>query len=109
MSEATDARDAIEASCVRVFEVDLILSSRRARERGSVSVVKRDLSSERSLWAVECGLMVSRFVELARGEVGREARVEDLLVLLPSEIFDFVVATTGVPVSGDSAWVLEFG
>ena len=38
-----------------------------------------------------------------------EARVEDLLVLLPSEIFDFVVATTGVPVSGDSAWVLEFG
>ena len=23
--------------------------------------------------------------------------------------FDFVVATTGAPVSGDSAWVLEFG
>ena len=56
---------------MRICEVDLILSSRRARERGSVSVVKRDLSSERSLWAVECGLMVSRFVELARGEVGR--------------------------------------
>ena len=29
-----------------------------------------------------------------------EARVEDLLVLLPSEGADFVVATTGVPVSG---------
>jgi len=45
-----------------------------------------------------------------RGErLDGEARVEDLLVLLPSEGADFVVATTGVPVSGDSAWVLEFG
>ena len=51
--------------------MDLILSLRSCLVSGSVSVVKRDLSSERSLWAVECGLMVSRFVELARGEVGR--------------------------------------
>lgn len=38
-----------------------------------------------------------------------EARVEDLLVLLPSEGADFVVATTGVPVGGDGAWGLELG
>ena len=49
---------------------------------GSRSVESLDLSSFSSLWAVECGLMVSRFVELARERLDGEARVEDLLVLL---------------------------
>ena len=45
-----------------------------------------------------------------RGEwIRGEARVEDLLVLLPGEIFDFVVAAAGVPVGGDGAWGLELG
>ena len=56
---------------MRIWEVDLILSSRRAFVSGSRSVESLDLSSFSSLWAVECGLMVSRFVELVRGEVGR--------------------------------------
>lgn len=46
---------------------------------------------------------------LARERLSGETRVEDLLVLLPGEIFDFVVATAGVPVGGDSAWGLELG
>lgn len=45
-----------------------------------------------------------------RGErLNGEARVEEGLVLLPSEGADFVVATTGVPVGGDGAWGLELG
>lgn len=32
-----------------------------------------------------------------------------MLVLLPSEGADFVVAAAGVPVGGDSAWGLELG
>lgn len=44
-------------SRMRICEVDLILSSRSCFVSGSVSEVKRDLSSERSLWAVECGDM----------------------------------------------------
>ena len=55
------------------------------------------------------GSWVSRFVGLARERISGEARVEDLLVLLPGEIFDFVVAAAGVPVGGDGAWGLELG
>ena len=76
---------------------------------GSRSWVKRVLSSFSSLWAVECGDIGLVLWDWRGERLNGEARVEDLLVLLPGEIFDFIVATAGVPVSGDSAWVLEFG
>lgn len=47
------SREMRTLSRMSICEVDLILSSRRARVKGSVSEVKRCLSSARSLWAVE--------------------------------------------------------
>lgn len=59
-------REILTDSRMRSWEVERIFSSNNWRVSGSVSVFRRDLSSARSLWAVECGLMGARFVEAER-------------------------------------------